>query len=80
MKLLIILLFISGICYGQDSLKLKITRVKTAEKNVYYWLTDIKTKDKYYTVCQCLPIRKKGELVTIVKRDMEFIPGKIKFQ
>lgn len=63
-----------------DSVKLVVTKVRTADKNQYYWLKDIKTGDKYYTVCECKPVRQKGEVVTIVKRDMEFVPGKIKFQ
>lgn len=66
-------LLFSSVLFGQDSVKLKVTKVRTQEKRAYYWFEDIKTKARYYTVCECLATHRKGELVTVSKRDMEFI-------
>lgn len=79
MKLIFLLLLSFGL-RGQDSVKLKITKVLTSEKKVYYWLKDVASGARYYTVCECKPVRKKGEVVTLVKKDMEFIEGKIKYE
>ena len=77
MKLLILLLLISGACFGQksDSIRLEVTKARSGADRTYYWLKD-GDKRKYYTVCSCEQKHKKGDIVFIAKKDIEFIEPK----
>ena len=68
-----------GIDQVSDSVYLKVTKARSTTDRTYYWLKDIRTKEKYYTVCSCKQIHKKGDVVPVAKNDLEFIPGKILF-
>ena len=64
-----------------DSIKVKVTKVRTENDITHYWMKDIETGTKYYTVCNC-PERKKrikGEVVAIAKPDLIF-DSKPRFQ
>ncbi len=74
MKTLLILLMLSaGTCYGQDSIRVRVTKVRTSDITTYYWLQNVETKERYYTVCSCKTKREKGEIVAIAKKDLFFV-------
>lgn len=65
-KLIIILLLITGKCYGQtDSITVKIVNVKHTADGVQYKLKGIDTGIKYFTFCRCDVVYKEGEIVKI---------------
>lgn len=76
MKTLIAALIVLVTCSeinGQDSLTVKITKVKTTSDGVsVVWMKDMKTKIPYITQCKCtLSERiKKGNTVTIANPEI----------
>lgn len=54
-----------------DSARLKVTKARSGTDRTYYWLKDIDTKEKYYTVCSCLQRHKEGEIVKVARKDIE---------
>ena len=78
MRLLLFILFYAWgqVACSQDSVKLKITRIATADGKHVIWMKDVATKDRYITQCPCkvLPAEyKKGNIITLPVTKMEVI-------
>ncbi len=68
-----IIFFLVAGCYGQDSIRVRITKVRTSDNITYYWMRNVETGAKYYTECTCKAKRVKGEIVAIAKKDLFFV-------
>lgn len=70
-SLFICLLLASKMSGQTDSARLKVTKARSGADRTYYWLKDMDTKEKYYTVCSCLQRHKEGEIVKVARKDIE---------
>lgn len=62
-----------------DSARLKVTKARSGADRTYYWLKDMDTKEKYYTICSCVQRRKEGEIVLVARKDLELISQKMDY-
>lgn len=68
--------FLSIATTAQDSIRLKIQKIGSADGKRVFWLKDMATKDRYITICDCakLPAQyKKGDTITIPRSRLQVI-------
>lgn len=68
---------IAGICFGQDSLRLTVTKARSDQDRTYYWFKD-DNRNNYQTVCSCEQKHTKGDIVMIAKKDLLYYEEKRK--
>jgi hypothetical protein len=71
--LFILACFLPAPAEAQDSISLKVQRIRTADGKYHIWLKDEKTRRQYVTVCECdrLPDRvRKGNTVMVARNSV----------
>lgn len=58
--------------HGQDSVQLKVTWSKRVGNTTHY-IFKMPSGEKVKSTCECKELRRKGEIVIIAKKDIEFI-------